>query len=30
MGSYYAEHVLGRPEPKVGLLNIGVEPFKGH
>ena len=29
MGSYYAEHVLGRPEPRVGLLNIGVEPFKG-
>lgn len=29
MGSYYAENVLGRPEPKVGLLNIGVEPSKG-
>ena len=29
MGSYYAEHVLGRPEPKVGLLNLGVEPSKG-
>jgi glycerol-3-phosphate acyltransferase PlsX len=29
MGSYYAEHVMGRPEPKVGLLNIGVEPTKG-
>lgn len=29
MGSYYAEHILGRPEPKVGLLNIGVEPTKG-
>lgn len=29
MGSYYAEHVLGRPEPRVGLLNIGVEPTKG-
>ena len=26
MGSYYAERVLGRPEPKVGLLNIGAEP----
>ncbi len=24
MGSYYAEHVLGRPEPRVGLLNIGA------
>lgn len=29
MGSYYAERVLGRPEPKVGLLNIGVEESKG-
>ena len=29
MGSYYAETVLSRPEPKVGLLNIGVEPSKG-
>lgn len=29
MGSYYAEQVLGRPEPKVGLLNIGAEPSKG-
>lgn len=29
MGSYYAEHVLGRPEPRVGLLNIGTEPSKG-
>ncbi len=29
MGSYYAENVLGRPEPRVGLLNIGVEPSKG-
>jgi len=29
MGSYYAENVLGRPEPKVGLLNIGTEPSKG-
>lgn len=29
MGSYYAEHVLSRPEPRVGLLNIGVEPSKG-
>ena len=24
-----AERVLGRPEPKVGLLNIGAEPSKG-
>ncbi len=29
MGSYYAERVLGRSNPKVGLLNIGVEPSKG-
>ena len=29
MGSYYAEKVLHRPSPKVGLLNIGVEPSKG-
>lgn len=29
MGSYYAEKVLGRPNPRVGLLNIGAEPSKG-
>ena len=29
MGSYYAERFLGRPEPRVGLLNIGAEPSKG-
>ena len=29
MGSYYAEQILKRPEPKVGLLNIGAEPSKG-
>ena len=29
MGSYYAERVLGKPEPRVGLLNIGVEASKG-
>lgn len=29
MGSFYAEHVLGRPEPRVGLLNIGAEESKG-
>lgn len=29
MGSYYAQKVLGRSEPKVGLLNIGTEPAKG-
>ena len=27
MGSYYAEHVLGRPQPKVGLLNIGAVSY---
>ncbi len=29
MGSYYAERMLGCPEPRVGLLNIGVEESKG-
>ena len=29
MGSYYAEKFLNRPNPKVALLNIGVEPSKG-
>lgn len=29
MGSFYARKVLGRQEPKVGLLNIGAEPSKG-
>ncbi len=29
MGSFYAKHALGREDPKVGLLNIGVEPSKG-
>lgn len=29
MGSYYAEKALKRSNPKVGLLNIGVEPSKG-
>ena len=29
MGAYYAERVLKRPEPRVGLLNIGAEPSKG-
>ena len=26
MGSYYAQKMLGRENPKVGLLNIGAEP----
>lgn len=29
MGSYYAEHILGKPQPSVGLLNIGAEASKG-
>ncbi len=29
MGSFYAEKVLGRENPKVGLINIGAEPSKG-
>jgi phosphate acyltransferase len=29
MGSAYLEHVLGRKEPRVGLLNIGEEATKG-
>ncbi len=30
MASLYAEDVLGRSNPKVGLLNIGEEEEKGH
>lgn len=30
MGSAYAGAVLGRPNPVVGLLNIGAEPNKGN
>lgn len=29
MGAYYAEHILGKPQPRVGLLNIGAEEGKG-
>lgn len=29
MGSFYAEHALNKPSPRVGLLNIGVEETKG-
>lgn len=29
MGSFYAEKVLKRKSPRVGLLNIGAEPSKG-
>lgn len=30
LGSIYAEHVLGKKNPKVGLLNIGEEEEKGN
>lgn len=30
LGSLYAEKVLGKTSPKVGLLNIGGEPGKGN
>lgn len=30
MGSIYAEHVLGIPRPRLGLLNIGEEDTKGN
>ena len=30
MGSVYAETILGIPEPRVGLLNIGEEEGKGN
>jgi glycerol-3-phosphate acyltransferase PlsX len=30
MGAVYAEHILGRKEPRVGLLNIGEEASKGN
>ncbi len=30
MGAVYAEHILGRENPRVGLLNIGEEENKGN
>ncbi|MDL1970116.1 MAG: phosphate acyltransferase PlsX [Candidatus Desulfofervidaceae bacterium] len=30
MGHVFAKYILGLPEPKVGLLNIGEEPTKGN
>lgn len=30
LGSIYARDVMGRPEPKVGLLNVGEEDEKGN
>ncbi|MCS7081944.1 MAG: phosphate acyltransferase PlsX [Bacteroidetes bacterium] len=29
MGRIFVQHVLGRPDPRVALLNIGEEPSKG-
>lgn len=29
MGSFYARRMMGLDDPRVGLLNIGVEPTKG-
>ena len=29
MGSCYVTNLLNKPEPRVGLLNIGSEPSKG-
>ena len=29
MGSYYASRIMGCPEPRVGLLNVGTEDTKG-
>ena len=30
MAAVYCEHVLGRPNPKIGLLSNGTEEFKGN
>ena len=30
MGNLYAQTVFGIPEPRIGLLNIGIEPEKGN
>src|SRR5580704_8822556 len=30
MGAAYAEHVLGRPDPKIGLMSNGTEEDKGN
>jgi len=30
LGSLYAEHVLGIPQPRVGLINLGEEEGKGN
>jgi glycerol-3-phosphate acyltransferase PlsX len=30
MGSIFAKHILQRPRPAIGLLNVGAEEQKGH
>ncbi len=30
MGSIFARHILQRPQPKIGLMNVGAEEAKGH
>jgi glycerol-3-phosphate acyltransferase PlsX len=30
MGAIYAQHILGRPNPTIGLMNVGSEEEKGH
>jgi glycerol-3-phosphate acyltransferase PlsX len=30
MGRLYAHHLLGIPDPKIGLMNVGEEEGKGH
>src|SRR5712692_3613061 len=30
MGSIFAKHILRRPQPTIGLLNVGSEEQKGH
>ncbi|MFO0966166.1 MAG: phosphate acyltransferase PlsX [Gemmataceae bacterium] len=30
MGAIFAKHILQRPEPKIGLMNVGSEEAKGH
>jgi glycerol-3-phosphate acyltransferase PlsX len=30
MGSIFARHILQRPQPRIGLMNIGSEEKKGH
>jgi glycerol-3-phosphate acyltransferase PlsX len=30
MGSIFARHILQRPQPKIGLMNVGSEEQKGH